>query len=82
VAEHYQGTRRSLALAARTIVHRGISRGEVTPDTPVTLLLDTLTGGAMMHALTTPPDRKASLNRDIRTHAERLVNFLLRAVGA
>jgi AcrR family transcriptional regulator len=81
VAEHYDGIRRSQVLAARAIVRRGINRGEVSPDTPVTLLLDTLTGGAMMHALSTPPDHKASLNRDIRRHAERLVSFLLRAVS-
>ena len=46
------------------------------------LLLDTLAGGAMMHALTTPPDYRASLTRDIRAHAEALVSFLLRAVSA
>jgi hypothetical protein len=36
----------------------------------------------MMHALTTPPDRRASLARDIRAHEEALVSFLLRAVSA
>ena len=81
VAEYYQGIRRSHVLAARAIVRRGIERGEVAPDTPVTLLLDTLTGGAMMHVLTTPTDHKASLSRGIRTHAEQLVSFLLRAVS-
>jgi len=35
----------------------------------------------MMHALTTPPDRRAELTRDVRAHADRLVGFLLRAVG-
>ena len=81
VAEHHQGIRRSHVLAARAIVRRGIDRGELSPDTPVTMLLDTVAGGAMMHALSTPPDRKASLNRDIRAHAEQLVSFLLRAVS-
>jgi AcrR family transcriptional regulator len=81
VAEHYEGIRRSQVLAARAMVRRGIARGELAPDAPVTLLLDTLAGGAMMHALTTPPDLKASLNREIRAHAERLVSFLLRAVS-
>ena len=42
----------------------------------------TLAGGAMMHALTTPPDHRASLTRDIRALAEALVSFLLRAVSA
>jgi AcrR family transcriptional regulator len=82
VAEHYRDIRRSQALAARAIVHRGIDRGELAPDIPVTLLLDTLAGGAMMHALSTPPDRKASLTRDIRAHAGRLVSFLLGAVSS
>jgi AcrR family transcriptional regulator len=82
VAEHYEGIRRSQVLAARAIVRRGIARGELAPDAPVTLLLDTLAGGAMMHVLSTPQDLKASLNRDIRMHAARLVTFLLRAVSA
>jgi AcrR family transcriptional regulator len=81
VAEHYAGIRRSQVLAARAMVRRGIARGELAPDAPVTLLLDTLTGGAMMHVLSTPPDLKANLDRDVRGHAERLVSFLLRAVG-
>jgi AcrR family transcriptional regulator len=82
VAEHHQAITRSHVLAARAIVRRGINRGELAPDTPVTLLLDTVAGGAMMHALSTPPDRRTSLNRDIRTYAEQLVSFLLRAVSA
>jgi AcrR family transcriptional regulator len=81
VAEHYVAVRRSQVLAARAIVRRGIDRGELAADTPVTLLLDTLAGGAMMHALTTPPDRKADLARDVRTYAKHLVSFLLRAVA-
>jgi AcrR family transcriptional regulator len=82
VAERYPDMGRSQVLAARAIVRRGIERGELAADTPVTLLLDTLAGGAMMHALTTPPDHRASLTHDIRAHAEALVSFLLRAVSA
>lgn len=82
VSEYYEDIRRSAALAARAVVRRGITRGEVAPDTPVTLLLDTLAGGAMMHALSTPPALKPALARDVQTHAERLVGFLLGAVGA
>jgi AcrR family transcriptional regulator len=80
VAEHYQAVRQSQVLAARAIVRRGIQRGELAANTPVTLLLDTLVGGAMMHAMTTPPDKRADLARNLGTHAERLVNFLLHAV--
>jgi AcrR family transcriptional regulator len=82
VAEHQQAITRSQVIAARAIVRRGIARGELAPDTPVTLLLDTVAGGAMIHALTTPPDRKVSLSRNSRAHADRLVSFLLKAVQA
>lgn len=80
VAEHYEAMRRAQTLAARAIVRRGIDRGELAAGTSVTLLLDTLVGGAMMHALSTPPDKQADLARNISAHAARLVNFLLRAV--
>jgi len=82
VAEHYAGLRRSHVLAARAIVRRGVERGELADDVPVTLLLDTLAGGAMMHALTTPAERLPDLARDVRAQAERLVAFLLRAVAS
>jgi AcrR family transcriptional regulator len=81
VAEHYRAMRQSQVLAARAIVRRGIQRDELAADTPVTLLLDTLAGGAMVHAMTTPPDKRADLVGSLDTHAERLVNFLLRAVS-
>jgi len=81
VAGHYEDIRRSSVLAARAIVRRGIARGELPADIPVTLLLDTLAGGAMMHALTTPPERVPDLTRDTSAYAERLVGFLMRAVA-
>jgi len=80
VAEHYAQMRRAQVLAARAIVRRGIGRGEVAPDTSVTLLLDTLVGGAMMHALATPAERQADLARNTGAYAAQLVGFLLRAV--
>jgi AcrR family transcriptional regulator len=82
VAEHYAAVRRSQVLAARAIVRRGIRRGELAASTPVTILLDTLAGGAMMHVLSTPPDLKAGLADGIGTYAKHLVSFLLRAVAA
>jgi AcrR family transcriptional regulator len=82
VAEHYEAMRRAQTRAARGLVRRGIDRGELAAGTSVTLLLDTLVGGAMMHALSTPPDKRADLARNIGAHAERLVSFLLRAVAA
>jgi AcrR family transcriptional regulator len=82
VAEHYEAMRLAQTLAARAIVRRGIDRGELPAETSVTLLLDTLAGGAMMHAMSTPADRRAELARNTRAYAERLVDFLLRAVTA
>ena len=69
VAEHYAQMRQAQVLAARAIVRRGIDRGELAPDTSVTLLLDTLIGGAMMHAMVTPDDRRADLARSTGAYA-------------
>ncbi|GLX11538.1 hypothetical protein Misp03_84640 [Microbispora sp. NBRC 16548] len=82
VAEHYETMRRDQILAARAIVRRGIARNELLATASVTLLLDTLTGGAMMHAMSTPPDKQETLARDTAGHARRLVDFLLNAVTA
>jgi AcrR family transcriptional regulator len=80
VAEHYEAMRLAETQAARAIVRRGISRGELPPGTSVTLLLDTLVGGAMMHALSTPARLRAELARNTGAQAVRLVDFLLHAV--
>jgi AcrR family transcriptional regulator len=48
----------------------------------VTLLLDTLGGGAMMYAIAAPAGRRAELARTTGAQAARLVGFLLRAVTA
>ena len=80
VAEHYAQMRHAQVLAARAIVRRGIDRGEIAADTSVTLLLDALIGGAMMHAMVTPDDRRADLARSTGAYAAQLVSFLLRAV--
>jgi AcrR family transcriptional regulator len=75
VAEHYEAMRTAQTLAARAIVRRGIDRGEIPATTSVTLLLDTVVGGAMMHAITTPAS-------DPGSYARRLVEFLLHPVSA
>jgi AcrR family transcriptional regulator len=82
VSEHYERMRASQILAARAIVRRGINRAEIPVTTSVTLLLDTLSGGAMNHALTTPPELRAHLPGRTREYAVKLVDFLLRAVMA
>lgn len=48
---------KSRLLAARTIVHRAVERGDLPPDTSATLLLELVTGAVLSHALfalTTP----------------------------
>ena len=80
VAEHYDAMRRDQTRAARAIVRRGIDRGELAPGTSVTLLLDTLVGGAMVHAMTAPAGRRGELARTTGTRAGRLVDFLMPAV--
>jgi AcrR family transcriptional regulator len=82
VAEHYSATRTAQIRAARGIVRRGIDRGEMPGSASVTLLLNTLIGGAMMHALTTPPDKREALAKDTAAHARRLVDFLVHSVTA
>ena len=80
IAEHYEALRTSQVFAARAIVRRGIGRGELPESVPITLLLDTLVGGAMMHAMTTPADKRAALAGDTAAYARRLVDFLLHSV--
>jgi hypothetical protein len=72
---------RSHTQAARAIVGRGIHRGELPASTSVTLLLETLIGGAVMHALAVPAARRAELASTTGAHAARLVGFLLRAAA-
>jgi AcrR family transcriptional regulator len=79
VEAHFEALRNSQIAAARLVVKRGVSRGELPRATPITLLLDTLCGGAMMHAIASPQ----SLHRDsakVRRYAEELVDFLVAAV--
>ncbi|MBL7255527.1 TetR/AcrR family transcriptional regulator [Paractinoplanes lichenicola] len=76
IAEHYAATREAQIQAARGIVQRGIARGELPAATSVTLLLNTVIGGAMMHALTTPPEKRAALAAETGVQARRLVDFL------
>jgi AcrR family transcriptional regulator len=77
VKQHYEAMSRSQVLAARAIVRRGIRRGELPAATSVTLLLDTLCGGAMMHAMSAPPELRERVAREAGDYAAQLVDFLL-----
>ena len=80
IDQHFAALTQSQVLAARAIVRRGIARGELRPDVSVTLLLDTLCGGAMMHAMAMPADRRDAARELAAEFAEQLVTFLLRSV--
>jgi len=49
----YRELRDAQTRAARAVVRRGVVRGDLPPDTEVTLVLDVVCGGALMHALGT-----------------------------
>ncbi|WP_229074257.1 TetR/AcrR family transcriptional regulator [Actinoplanes sp. DH11] len=78
--EHLDRFRGSQAAAARAIVRRGIDRGQLGPDTSVTLLLDTISGGALNHALVTPARLRDQVAAGADRYAEELVDFVLSAV--
>jgi AcrR family transcriptional regulator len=77
VHDHLAETRQSQVLAARAIVRRGIRRGELHPDTSVTLLLDTIGGGCLNHVLATPAHLRATVAAGADDYAAELVDFVL-----
>jgi AcrR family transcriptional regulator len=78
--EHLNRFLQSQAAAARAIVHRGIDRGQLRRDISVTLLLNTISGGALNHALTTPFRSRAKVAASADRYAEELVDFVLASV--
>ena len=79
--EHLDRFLQSQAVAARAIVRRGIDRGQLGRDTSVTLLLDTISGGALNHALATPARLRAQVAAGAERYAEELVDFVLTSVA-
>jgi hypothetical protein len=64
----------------RAITQRGIARGDLPDSTPVTLMLDVLLGGLLMHYMTTPPARVRRLASSAAAIPEALVDMVLAAV--
>ena len=79
--EHLDRFLQSQAVAARTIVRRGIDRGQLGRNTSVTLLLDTISGGALNHALATPARLRDQVAAGADRYAEELVDFVLTSVA-
>jgi AcrR family transcriptional regulator len=82
LAEPYGQLIETHTLAARAIARRAIRRGELPASTSVTLLLDTLAGGVMAHAMATPEHLRAKVLAQTDSYAEQLVDFILSAVMA
>lgn len=80
IESHFAALRTSQVNAARAIVKRGVQRGQLPRGTPVTLLLDTLCGGAMIHAMVSPEVIDADTPA-ARRYADQLVDFVLGAVS-
>ena len=77
IRERHAAMARAQVLAAREIVRRGIRRGELPSTTSVTVVLDTLVGGAMMHAMSAPADLREKVVAGADAYAEQLVDFVL-----
>jgi AcrR family transcriptional regulator len=69
--------RASQVSSARQVVHRAVERGDLDPDTSVTLLLDTVCGAALNHVIGTPPRRRSEIWRTAAGYAEGLVDFVM-----
>jgi AcrR family transcriptional regulator len=72
----------SQVLAARRIVRRGIRRGELQKNTPVSFLLDALCGGVMNHALSAPQRLQARVSQGRDRYTEQFVDFLMQTVAS
>jgi AcrR family transcriptional regulator len=82
IAPRWQAIQDAHVLTVRRIVRRGIRRRDLPRGTPVTLVLDALFGGLLMHVQTTPSAEEDGLRRQMEDYADRLVGFVLSAVGA
>ena len=68
------------AAAMHAITQRAVVRGDLPENTPVTLMLDALFGGLLMHSMVTPPSRMRRLVKEGNDYTEALVDMLLAAV--
>ncbi|MFE9322544.1 TetR/AcrR family transcriptional regulator [Nocardia sp. NPDC052278] len=82
IGQRWRVVRESQIVAARALVRRAIARGELLPDTSVTLLLDLLCGAATMHVQATPVHLQHQLPETASRYIHELVDFLLRTVRA
>jgi AcrR family transcriptional regulator len=67
-------------LAARAIVHRGITRGELPAHTSVTLVTDIIAGAVLNHILATPLHLREQMLKQLDRYIEDLVDLVLTGV--
>ena len=66
--------------AARAIVHRGITRGELPEGTSATLVTDIIAGAILNHILATPLNLREQMLQQLDRYIEDLVALVLTAV--
>jgi AcrR family transcriptional regulator len=64
------------------LVARAIERGEIPGDTDPDLVIELLTGAAFIHAVRTRPDRIEEARAEAHKYCDRVVDFVMRAIGA
>jgi DNA-binding transcriptional MerR regulator/AcrR family transcriptional regulator len=62
---------------ARALLYRALERGDISPRTPVDLVLDSLYGAIVTWTVLGPPDRRTQLADDPRHYAGLIVDFVL-----
>ncbi len=67
--------------AMRAIGRRGVARGEITDDCSMTLMLDALFGGMLMHHMTVGPDSGTDARVATGGYPDALVDMLLSATS-
>jgi AcrR family transcriptional regulator len=81
IGERYAAWAASQIAAARATVRRAIARAELPAEAPVTLIIDTVCGGAINHAVAVPAHLREQVRATSDAYAEALVDFVLSAVG-
>ncbi|WP_244928934.1 TetR/AcrR family transcriptional regulator [Nocardioides sp. W7] len=79
IAERWRDVRAAQVAAARRIVRRAVDRGELPADAPVTLIIDTLCGAAMLRPVAVPERLRGAADAARSRYARELVDFVLAA---
>lgn len=62
---------------ARALLRRALERGDLPPDAPIDLLLDSLYGAIVIRMILSPPDQRAALAEHPMSYAAPIVDFVL-----